>query len=172
MAQWPIGGELRRIPGVMMAAMLLALTACGSNEDPSAAAPDDTAPAGGQEGEAATRRADESVAAVLQSQGTPLATLRFTVTDRPVAGQAFPMQLSVSAAQPVESLQLQVESADLIATPGQAELLLDETQAPVIREFALTAAEAGLVELTVRLSSDGSGPETVYAIPVLVAEAP
>lgn len=156
----------------MTAAVLLALAACGRNDEPSAGAAGDPAAADAMAGDAAGRRADESVAAVLQSQGTPLATLRFTVPERPVAGQAFTMQLSAAAAQPVENLQLQVESTDLVVTPGTAELVLDAAQTPVIQDFTLTAAGEGLAELTVRMSGDGGRAETVYAIPVLVAAAP
>src|SRR5690606_24613765 len=121
----------------MTAAVLLALAACGRNDEPSAGAAGDPAAADAMAGDAAGRRADESVAAVLQSQGAPLATLRFTVPERPVAGQAFTMQLSAAAAQPVENLQLQVESTDLVVTPGTAELVLDAAQTPVIQDFTL-----------------------------------
>lgn len=156
----------------MTAAVLLALVACGSNDQSSAGAAGDSALADAPGGDAAGRRADESVAAVLQSQGTPLAALRFTLPERPVAGQAFTMQLSASAAQPLESLQLRVESTDLVVTPDTAELVLDAAQTPVVQDFTLTAAGEGLTELTVRMSGDGSRPETVYAIPVLVLATP
>lgn len=156
----------------MTAAVLLALVACGSNDQSSAGAAGDSALADAPGGDAAGRRTDESVAAVLQSQGTPLAALRFTLPERPVAGQAFTMQLSASAAQPLESLQLRVESTDLVVTPDTAELVLDAAQTPVVQDFTLTAAGEGLAELTVRMSGDGSRPETVYAIPVLVLATP
>lgn len=163
------GGGVRRFPGVITATLLLALAGCGSNGDePAASAPGtaNDAPAT----DAAGRNGDDSVAAVLQSQGTPLATLRFTVTERPVAGQAFGLQLAATAAQPGD-LMLRVESTDLVATPETAELALEAAQ-PVTRDFTLTATTAGLAELTVRLSGEAGRPETVYAIPVLVAAAP
>lgn len=156
----------------MTAAVLLALVACGSNDQSSAGAPGDAALADATADDAARRRADESVAAVLQSQGTPLAALRFTLPERPVAGQPFTMQLSASAAQPVENLLLRVESTDLVVTPDTAELVLDGAQTPEVQDFTLTAAGEGLTELTVRMSGEVGRPETVYAVPVLVVATP
>lgn len=156
----------------MTAALLLALAACGNSEGGPEAPTGENPPADATAERRANRSTEESVAAVQHSPGTPLATLRYTVPERPVAGQPFALQLSFSAAQPVAGLQVKVESDDLTVTPESAQLALEGADEVVVQELVLTAQQAGLSELTARISGEDSRAETVYAIPVLVVDAP
>lgn len=162
------GAGVRRIPGAFAAALLLVLAACGSKDGESVndAGSAASAAAGG------APAAEDPVSAKLQSPGTPLATLHFLLRERPVAGRPFTLQLSTTASQPMPALQLQAESSDLAVEPQQAELALAGAGRSGEQALTLTAQEPGLAELIVRLSADDARAETVYAIPVLVAEAP
>lgn len=162
---------MRSKPVAICAALTLALTACGSQEDQPAVPPE-----GGSAATAANagsrRSSEDSVAAVLQSQAPAPATLRFTLPQRAIVGEPIPLQLLVSAPQPVERLQLTVESADLQATPDSAALVLESANEAATHELTLTGNQAGLAEITVRLSTDDGKSEAVYAIPVMVGTAP
>lgn len=162
------GARVRRIPGAFSAALLLVLAACGSKDD----GPVGDAGSGTSAAAAGARSAEELVSAKVQSPGTPVATLQFLLSERPVAGQPFTLQLSVTAAQPVPALHLQAESSDLAVEPQQAEVAFKDDGRTGEQALTLTADEPGLMELVVRLSSEDARAETVYAIPVLVPEAP
>ncbi len=158
------GAEVRRIPVAIPALLLLALAACGGRDDEAGA------DAGGStSGTTGSVRGAEPVSAVLQSTGTPLASLRFTLPERPVAGQPFTMELSATASQPVEALQVQVESAQLQVDPATAGLMLEGGDRATTLALTLTAQQPGLAEISVRLTGEGSPTPTAYAIPVLVS---
>lgn len=150
---------------VTLMVLALGLAACdrGAEPDAAAAVPAATAPAAAGGG-------SDAVMAVLQSQGTPVAKLQFVLAARPVAGAPFPLQLHVSAAAPVPELQLAVESAGLTIEPATAALALETANVAVVHEVMLTAPQAGLVNVLVRLKG-ADAPEAVYAVPVLVAAA-
>lgn len=145
----------------------ITLAACGSNEaqQPAVAGTPGTAAASGVE-----RAGPDSVAAVLQSPGTPFAGLWFEVASAPVVGEAFAMKLQVAAQQPVEQVDLRIESVDLVASPDRASLSLPKAREHVVQELAVTARNAGMTELTVRLAS-GDGAAATYSIPVWVKAA-
>lgn len=146
----------------LFAMMALALAACGGGAPEGAGG--ETKPAA-----AAASTADESVAAVLQSEGTALAQLRFVVESRPVAGETFTVRLVASAGAPVPALQLVAESGALAVVAGsEATLALEANGAGASHPVTLSAARAGLAELTVRLRA-ADRPETVYVVPLLVA---
>jgi hypothetical protein len=151
----------------VLVAMALALAACdrGGEEQPQATGPAATvAPAGG------AVRGSDAVRAVLQSQGTALAKLEFLIETRPVAGQPFAVKLQLSAAEPQPALQLMAESSAMAVAPESATLALEAANVPVTHELVVTAPKEGLAELIVRLKA-GEAPETIYAIPVLIAAA-
>lgn len=162
------GARVRRIPGAFSAALLLVLAACGSKDGE----PANDAGSATSAASAGARAGEEPVTAWVQSAGTPLATLQFLLSERPVVGQPFTLQLSATVTQPVPVLQLQAQSSDLAVDPQQAELALGDTGRIGEQALTLTAEQPGLAELIVRLSANDAGAETVYAIPVLVAEAP
>jgi hypothetical protein len=147
-------------------AMALALSACGSKSEDDAGAGTQAATATANN----SARAGDAVAAVLQSQGTPVARLAFVLETRPVVGQPFSIKLEVSAAEPVAALQLSAESTSLILAPASAILALASAGEPVTHELIATSQQEGLAELTVRLKA-GEGAEAVYAVPVLVSAA-
>jgi hypothetical protein len=140
---------------VAFVAMALALSACGSKSDDDAAGGTQAAPttANGPRG-----GAGDAVAAVLQSEGTPVARLAFVLETRPVVGQPFSIKLEVTAAQPLPALQLSAESASLILAPASAVLALPSAEVPVTHELIATSQQEGLAELGVRLKA-GEGPE-------------
>ena len=162
---------MRSKPVAICAALTLALAACGSQED-QAAVPAEGDQAATAANAGSRRSSEESVAAVLQSQAPALATLRYTLPQRPTVGEPFPVQLQVSAPQTVERLQLMVESADLQVTPDRAALALESANEAATHELTLTGNQAGFAEITVRLSTDDGKSEAVYAVPVLVETAP
>lgn len=147
---------------VLMLSTALALAACGGGT-----------PDAGASGPAAANRAaaqpgDDSVAAVLVSPGTAPAQLRFVVGATPEPGSAFPLVLSVTAAQPVAELQLQLESAAMTVAPGSAVVSIGQAGEIATHEFMATPSVAGLAEISVRMRVGADGPESRYAIPVLV----
>lgn len=162
---------MRSKPVAICAALTLALAACGGQED-QPAVPAEGGPAATATNAGSRRSSEESVAAVLQSPAPAFATLRSTLPQRPVVGEPFPLQLLVSASQPVERLQLTVESADLQVTADRAALTLESANEAATHELTLTGNQAGLAEITVRLSTGDGKPEAVYAIPVMVETAP
>lgn len=162
---------MRSKPVAICAALTLALTACGSQED-QPAVPAEGGSAATAANAGSRRSSEESFAAVLQSPAPAFATLRSTLPQRPIVGESFPVQLLVSAPQPVERLQVTVESTDLQVTPDRAALTIGSANEAATHELTLTGNQAGLAEITVRLSTDDGKSEAVYAIPVLVGTAP
>jgi hypothetical protein len=151
---------------MMVAAMALVVTACGGkSDDGTAAAPTGTAAQG-----PGSPRGDELVAAVLQSPGAPVAKLAFQLETRPEVGKPFAVKLHASATEALPELQVMIESTSLVAAPDTAVLALDTVGTAVGHEVTVTAQQAGLAELTVRLRA--GAVESVYVIPVLVAAAP
>jgi hypothetical protein len=159
---------MRGFPQAMMVAAILALAGCGSRED---AQPAGEAASGTSSGSTAISQGDDSVAAVLQSQGTPLATVRFTLPEKPVAGRSFPLQLAVTSSQGGASLRLSLESEGLQVSPPSAELDFSPSNTTRTQDLTLTATEAGIMDLTVRLTGGEGAAETVYVIPVMVEAA-
>jgi len=157
---------------LLVATMALALAACGS-------AGDDEASSAGAASVRATTVGDETVSAVLDSQGTPVAQLRFLIDTQPVVGKPFQMRLTASATAAVSRLQLAADSDSLLVDPARAvlDLALDESSAGTSRSYKAThdlvvlAKQSGLAVVTVRLATGPDSTETVYSIPVLVAEA-
>ncbi len=153
----------------LIGTLALLLCACGSKSGPESAGPTPAAPVS-----ARPSINDDAVAAVLESQGKPLVELRFVLESRPVAGQAFPLQLVASSKEPVLPLQLTTESDALKVDPSTAVLALSATGSGstasygATREFTVTSAQEGLAELTVHLVVDQDTPEMVYVIPVMV----
>jgi hypothetical protein len=157
---------------LLVATMALALAACGSAGD------DDASSA-----EAASFRVptvgDESVAAVLDSPGMPVAQLRFLIDTQPVVGKPFLVRLTASATSAVSRLQVAADSDSLLVEPASAvlELALDESSAGTSRTYKATqdlmvlAKQGGLAAVSVRIATGPDSTETVYSIPVLVAEA-
>lgn len=151
---------MRICPGAML---LVVLTACGDR------------PA--EEGESQVRAArtsvastEDAVAAVLQSTGTVAAQLQFVIVERPVVGKPFMLELIASAAEPVPMLQVAAESQDLAVEAAPAVLALVEPGMSARHRVAVTPRAEGIAEVVVRLRTDPAGPETVYAIPVLVGK--
>lgn len=157
-----------KIRALVVACITLGLCACGDRQEPTestgaAGAPSSQAPA-------QTRTGDGAVAGVLESAGPAVAALWFEVAERPVAGRPFTLKLQLSAAQPQPALEVTAGSESLKITPERAVVALAEASTPVDHELTLTAPEAGLFDLRVRLAA-GPGAEAVYAIPVLVPAA-
>jgi hypothetical protein len=148
--------------------MVLLLPACGSKDATDAA----TGGSGRGSGVAGTQAGDDSVAAVIQSVGTPVATLRYSLPERPVAGRPFQVRLSASAPQPVPGLQLTVESTELEFSPERFGLALEQEDSAADQDLTVIAREQGLVDLVVRLTADGVRGETVYAVPLMVTAGP
>lgn len=150
----------------MTALLAATLAACGGDAPADAGAPGPStgaSPATGVE-----RAGRDAVAAVLQSSGTPLASLWFELPSRPVAGQPFALKLLASAPQPVPQLNVSVESPDLIVTPAAGTLALPTAQEPAAMELAITGQNEGMAELIVRLTGGEGSSEAVYAIAVYV----
>jgi hypothetical protein len=159
-----------KIISLVAAGVTLGLCGCGDRQEPAAGSPAATGAAGTQ-GPAQVRTGDGAVAGVLESTGPAVASLWFEVVERPVAGQPFTLKLQLSAAQPLPSLEVAVGSEGLKITPERASLALAEASTPVSHELTVTAPEAGLFDLRVRLVAGEQGAESLYAIPVLVAAA-
>jgi hypothetical protein len=149
---------------LMVAAMALVIAACGGKSEQGTSA----GPAGAAARDSGSR-SDDVVSAVLQSPGTPVAKLAFQLETRPVAGTPFPVKLLASATEALPQLQVTIESTSLVAAPDTAVLMLDAVGTAVGHELTVTARQAGLAELTVRLKA--GAVESVYVIPVLVAAA-
>jgi len=156
-----------KIRVLVMAGITLGLCACGDRQEPGAEPSAATGAASAQV-PAQTRSGDGAVAGVLESTGPAVAALWFEVAERPVAGQPFTLNLQLSSAQPQPTLEVTAGSEGLKITPERATVALAEASTPVNHELTLTAPEAGLFDLRVRLVA-GPGAEAVYAIPVLVA---
>jgi hypothetical protein len=160
-------------PGVTaIAAMTLVLVACGRKDEAPgtgpAASASPTASAAGAEDSADP----DAVPAVLQSQGAPVAGLSFVIESRPVIGKPFAVRLLATAEQPLPALLVSVESSSLIVSPASGVLSIAGAGDPASHELAVTAQQAGLAEITVRLRGEGEDAvETAYAIPVLVSAA-
>jgi hypothetical protein len=112
----------------------------------------------------------EAVAAVLQSDGTPVAKLAFVVVTRPVVGAQSDLRLDFSAAAVVPDLQVRAESASITIDPATAVASVSIAAGKTVsHQVRLTPQREGLAEVTVRLRAGADGAETVYVIPVLVA---
>lgn len=146
--------------------MLAALAGCGDSEKtgagPQAAARAPVAAA-----------AAGAVAAVKQSPGAPLAKLGFVVLAAPVNGTPSGVRLELSATEPVPTLQLFVEGDGVLVDAATARMnfALATADTTVQHEVRFVPQREGLVQVTVRMRQTADGPETVYAIPVLVAKA-
>jgi hypothetical protein len=155
---------------LLVATLVLVLAACGSKDEeevaPASTAGSKPAAAGG-----------DSVAAVLESQGAPVAQLRFVIETRPVVGKPFRVQLIAAAPAAVPSLRAAIESDRLVTDVADVALELGpegDGANPMYRArhyLSVTAREAGLAELFVHLTAGADAAETLYAIPVLVARA-
>jgi hypothetical protein len=147
----------------MMAAALVVLAGCGSKEEGGGKL------ASGSAGvaPAAAAPADDSVAAALLSEGAPLATVRFSLPERPGTGEPFPLKLVFTAPQAGAVLQARIETSGPVAVPDSLEL--DFTAATTTsQELVLTAQKEGMAELVVKITTGDSAAETAYAIPLLV----
>jgi hypothetical protein len=143
--------------------LLLCLAAC-SREPEATAAAAAAAPVAGA-------RADDTVAAVLQSQGKPAVALRFLFESRPVPGTASSLRLDLTSSEADQQLELRAQGEGLAVDPasGAALVTLAEAGKVVSHTVSFTPAAAGLTELVVRIRPAGEGAmEIVYAIPVLV----
>lgn len=157
---------------LLVATMALALAACGSKSE------DETASMTSAAGPRPIIGGNDSVAAVLDSQGTPVAQLRFVIDTRPVVNKPFRLQLLASATAPVSQIQLTAESDSLLIDPGNAvlELVQEEAASGGARNYSathdldVTAKDPGLAEVFVHLTTGPDTPETRYVIPVLVAK--
>src|SRR5688572_3959238 len=109
--------------------MVLVLCACGSKSEDDAG--DGTQAASATANNGSRAGANDAVAAVLQSEGTPVARVVFVLETRPVVGQPFSIKLEITAAEPVAALQLSAESATLILAPTSATVALTGAEVPV-----------------------------------------
>jgi len=153
----------RKMRSSVVAMGLLVLAGCGGGATEEA----------GRSGDAANKPAAavagaDAVSAVLQTHGTPVARLQFEIETRPVVGQPFKVRLMASAPQPVPTLQLAAESAELTLENPSTLLVLEEADASVAYELSAVAAHEGLAEIIVKLRAGPDQPEAVYAIPLLV----
>lgn len=115
--------------------------------------------------------ADASVA-VLQSGGTPVATLGFVVVTRPTVGAQSDLRLELSAVSAVPELQVHAEAEAITIDPATAKASVSlEAGKTVSHVVRLTPQREGLTRVTVRLRSTADGTESVYDIPVLVGAA-
>jgi len=158
-----------KIRVLVMAGITLGLCACGDRQEGGAESSGTTGTASAQ-APAQARSGDGAVAGVLESTGPAVAALWFEVAEGPVAGQPFTLKLQLSAAQPQPALEVMAGSESLKITPERAVVALAEANSSVNHELTVTAPEAGMFDLRVRLVA-GPGAEAVYAIPVLVAAA-
>ena len=151
----------------LVAALALLLCACGSKDEDGAA--DKQAAA-----TAVKTLGDESVAAVKESPGTPVARLRFLVESRPVVGKPFNVKLTLAGDQHVPQLLVRPESTALDSTPERVMVSLGQAgdtgrEFTAVQVFSLVANQEGLVELAVHLTVEGEATGTLYLIPILVA---
>ena len=151
-----------RVGLVMMVAALL--VACGSSEGER-----DAASGQGAAAPVAAAAVSDAVSAVLQSPGKPVARLQFELDSKPAVGKQFRLKLIATADEVVPVLQLTVESQQLGLEPASAVLALETAGVGATHELAVTPPKEGLAELVVRLRTGPDGPESVYAVPVLVA---
>jgi hypothetical protein len=152
----------------LVATLALVLCACGSKDEEGASNKQATATAVAALG-------DESVAAVKESPGTPLARLRFLVESRPVVGKPFNVKLMLTADEHVPQLLVTPESTALSATPERVMVALghpgDTTREFTANQvFSILATREGLVELAVHLTVEGDATPSLYVIPILVAK--
>lgn len=149
----------------VIAGMVLALGGCSGDKPPDPS----TAPAAAAQTAAVT---DDSVAAVLQSAGPPVAKLRFKLESAPAVGQPATLRLDISSPTAVPFLLLSADaSAGLELDAASVKATLDLSQENVVTRhvLAFSGIEAGLREVHVHLrSAEPDAVETVYAIPVLV----
>lgn len=144
--------------------MLAALAGCGDSEK--------TEPGTQTAARAPAAAAAGAVAAVLQSSGTPLAKLGFVVLAVPVNGAQAGMRLELSSAEPVPALQLSVEGDGVSVDAATARMSFAlAAGATAQHDVRFVPQREGLAQVTVRMRQTTDGPETVYAIPVLVAKA-
>lgn len=152
----------------LVATLALALCACGSKEDDSATSTQAAT-------NAVAALGDESVAAVKESPGTPVARLRFLLESRPVVGKPFNVKLTMAGDEHVPQLLVRPESTALLATPERVMVALghagDTTREfTAVQVFSLIANQEGLLELAVNLTVEGEATSTVYLIPILVSK--
>jgi hypothetical protein len=143
--------------------MLLGLAACGREPDAPAAA-NNSKPA------AASRSADDSVAAVAQSPGKPAISLRFALDGKPKRGAASQLRLDLAGVPGPISVRLQGEG--LALDPQSAAVTIPDDGKPARQLIAITPQAAGLSEIVVRVQQQNDGAqEILYAIPLLVEDA-
>lgn len=148
--------------------MLLSVTACSRDPQPSAAA---GAPSAAQPGPTAT---SESVAAVAQGGAAGPVDVRFVLEKRPVAGAASTLRLEFTAAAPLTGVTVRIEGETLGFDPAGSQTVIDLPEAgkPVSYTVGFTPQSPGIVEASVRVLPPGAGArEALYAIPVLVDAA-
>lgn len=144
----------------------LVLAGCGSS------GPETGSTGGGAPAAASAVRGDESVAAVLQSNGPAPAQLRFVIASRPALGMSFTLRLEATAAAPVPVLQLAIDpGAEFSVEPANFSLALAEAGARGSQDVTVTPRQAGLGSLSVRLKAGEEGAAAEYVIPVLVGTA-
>jgi glucose/arabinose dehydrogenase len=153
----------------LVAALALLLCACGTKEEEGATNKQAAAAAVATLG-------DESVAAVKESQGVPVARLRFLIESRPVVGKPFNVKVTLAGDQHVPQLLVRPESTALVATPERVMVSLGHagdtgSEFTAVQVFSLIANQEGLVELAVHLTVDGEANGALYLIPILVAKA-
>jgi len=127
-------------------------------------------------GKAAPVVRDDAVAAVLESQGSPVGRLSFVIDSRPVMGRPFRVQLIAASSVPLSRLSLSLESDDFAVDAAVTPVALRESGSGTSREYiasqdvTVSARHDGLGELTVHVTGDADAPEGLYVIPVLVAK--
>jgi len=149
--------------------VLLAVTACSRDPEPSTVAAPATAAT------THTPTADDSVAAAQQSPGKSPVTLRFVLESKPVVGSATPVRLDFTASEPITQLAVRAEGTDLAVDAASASfvLALPEADDVVSHSIAVTPQVAGFSQLIVRVLPPGDGAaEIVYAIPLMADAAP
>lgn len=141
--------------------MLLGVAAC--SREPAASNGAHTKPAAAT---IAVPVDEDSVAAVLQSPGSPAVSLRFMFEGKPAVGKPAPLRLDLAGQPGVLSLLLQGEG--LLIDPSAAMVTLAAGK-PASQTFTVTPRSAGIGEIVVRIQPPGDGAaEVVYAIPLLV----
>jgi hypothetical protein len=152
----------------LVAMLALVLAGCGSKTEEGAARRAAAA--------SAQVAGNDEVAAVLESAGSPVAKVHFVIDSLPVAGRPFKVKVVVASATPVPQLLVKVAGTDLAVEPSTVMLVLGEpagggSEISNSQTFSVTAAQEGLTELAVRLTTTPDVPETVYLIPVLVSKS-
>jgi len=150
----------------LVAMLALVLAGCGSKTEEGAA----------QRAAAASAKVavSDEVAAVLVA-GPAVAKVRSVIESLPVVGRSFKVKVVVASATPVPQLLVKVEGADMTVEPSTVMLVLGEpagggSEISNSHTFSVTAAQEGLTELAVRLTTTPEAPESVYMIPVLVSK--